>query len=184
MQGAIAVFEDLGAEVHEVEFLDPTEMLSDWFGVCAVQTARAHEETYPARKDEYGPALSEVIELGRSLSGVDYHRLLLRRADYRGRLEAMLADVDVMVIPAMGFITPTVDEVTRIDEEMILGLHKFTCPFPMAGVPTITMPAGFTSDNLPVAVQLVGPHFSEGTLVRAGHAFQSATDWHRRHPTL
>jgi len=184
VKGAIKVFEDLGAEVREINFPDPTEMLDDWFGVCAVQTALAHEETYPSRKDEYGPSLSEALDLGLGISGVEYQKLLLRRAAYRGRVEAAFADIDVMVIPVMGFTTPTLDQVAHIDEAMILGLHKFTCPFPMAGVPTITMPAGFAPGNLPVAVQLVGRHFDEATLVRAGHAFQGATDWHKRHPAL
>ena len=159
-------------------------MLDDWFGVCAVQAAFAHEGTYPARRDEYAPALSELLDLGHSLSGLDYHKLQLRRADYRGRLEAVLADIDFLVIPAMAFTTPSVELMHRVDEAMILGFHKFTCPFAMAGVPTITMPAAFTQESLPVAVQLVGRHFDEGLLLRAGHAFQCATDWHRRHPAL
>lgn len=53
----------------------------------------------------------------------------------------------------------------------------------MTGNPTITMPAGFSGD-LPLGVQLVGRHFDEALLVRAGHAYQSATDWHRRHPPV
>jgi amidase len=46
------------------------------------------------------------------------------------------------------------------------------------------MPGGFTASNLPIGFQLVGPQLSEALLVRAGVAFQSATDWNRRHPTL
>jgi amidase len=181
---AIGVLIGLGAELREIDFPDPTEILNDWFGVCAVQTARAHEATYPSRKAEYGQALSDLLELGNGLSGVEYQKLLLRRALFRGRVEAMFADVDLMVIPALAFITPAVDKVTKMDEAMILGLHQFTCPFPMTSNPTITMPAGFTPEQLPIAVQLVARHFDEGMLVRAGHAFQSATDWHRRHPGL
>ena len=128
--------------------------------------------------------LSEVIEQGQAMSGVEYQELLLRRAVYRGRLEATLSHLDAVVIPVMGFITPTLEQIEVIDEEMILGLHKFTCPFPMAGVPTISMPAGFSREGLPLAVQLVGSHFDEATLCRLAHAFQGATDWHRRHPPV
>jgi amidase len=52
----------------------------------------------------------------------------------------------------------------------------------MSGSPTITLPAGFDSRGLPIGVQLVGRHLSEDLLLRAGHAFQQATDWHMRHP--
>jgi amidase len=46
------------------------------------------------------------------------------------------------------------------------------------------MPCGFTANGLPVGFQLVGPHLSEDVLLRAGHAYQQATDWHTHHPSL
>ena len=54
----------------------------------------------------------------------------------------------------------------------------------MTGSPTITLPCGFTAAGMPMAFQFVGRHLEEEMLVRAGHAYQSATDWHRRHPVL
>ena len=54
----------------------------------------------------------------------------------------------------------------------------------MSGSPTITLPAGFTAAPTPLAIQLVGKHLGEATLVRAGRTFQRETDWHRRHPLL
>jgi len=61
---------------------------------------------------------------------------------------------------------------------------RFTTPFDMSGSPTITLPAGFTAIGLPLSFQLVGRHLDEALLVRAGHAYQQATDWHRKHPPL
>ena len=60
----------------------------------------------------------------------------------------------------------------------------FTTPFDMSDSPTITLPAGFTARGLPLSFQLVGRHLGEALLVRAGHAYQQATDWHRKHPPL
>ena len=51
-----------------------------------------------------------------------------------------------------------------------------------SGNPTITLPAGFTAKQTPVAIQLVSAHLNEATLVRAGSAFQRVTDWHSRVP--
>ena len=61
---------------------------------------------------------------------------------------------------------------------------RFTAPFNMSGRPTITLPVGFTREGLPLGVQLVGPHLREDLLVRAGRAFQNATDWHARRPPV
>jgi amidase len=57
------VLRDLGGVVVDTVFPDPTQIVLDWFTACAVQTAVAHEATYPARKSEYGPALSLWVAL-------------------------------------------------------------------------------------------------------------------------
>jgi amidase len=54
----------------------------------------------------------------------------------------------------------------------------------MTGSPTITLPGGFTGKGLPIAFQLVSRHMEEDLLLRAGHAFQLATDWHKRTPSI
>jgi amidase len=51
-------------------------------------------------------------------------------------------------------------------------------------MPTLTMNGGFDKRGAPIGFQLVGKHLSEDLLLRAGHAFQSITDWHTRHPAL
>jgi len=58
-----------------------------------------------------------------------------------------------------------------------------TLPTNISGIPAISVPCGFT-DGLPVGLQLMGPHLSEATLFRTGHAYQQATDWHTNHPML
>lgn len=60
-------------------------------------------------------------------------------------------------------------------------LLRFTAPFNFSGHPTLTLPCGFDSKGLPISFQLVGPHLSEDLLCRAGHAYQSLTDWHTKH---
>lgn len=181
---AIEVLRAEGAVVVEVAFPDPTQIVWDWFDVCAVQTALAHEATYPSRKAEYGPALAALIEQGRSRSGLDYERVLRRRADFRGRVQALFQTIDALATPVLAFPTPTSERMRSVDEEMIFGLHRFTCSFTMSGNPTITLPGGISDDGMPIAVQFVGRYFSEALLVRIGSAFQRATDWHRRRPNL
>jgi amidase len=80
--------------------------------------------------------------------------------------------------------SPTIADMARLSEdaEMLNALIRFTCPFDMTGSPTITLPCGFTDAGTPVAFQFVGRHLEEEMLVRAGYAYQTATDWHRRHP--
>jgi amidase len=181
---AVEVLRDLGGVVVDTVFPDPTQIVLDWFTACAVQTAVAHEATYPARKSEYGPALSALLELGRELSGIEYQRVILRRNEFRGRVQGLFQYIDMLAIPVLACPTPTIERMKTVDDKMISNLHRFTCPFTMSGNPTITIPNGFGGDGMPIAMQLVGRYFDEAALLRAAHAFQQATQWHCRHPEV
>lgn len=182
----ISVISLLGADLREVTFPNSEAMLEDWFHLCGIEVAVAHHATYPSRADEYGPGLKSLIELGRTQSALDYQRLVLRRLDFTGRVRALMQTIDLLLIPTTAMASPTDATMARLgeDPDLISGLLRFTCPFDMSGSPTITLPAGFTDKGTPIAFQFVAPHFGEETLVRAGWAFQQATDWHRRHPDL
>jgi amidase len=183
---ALQTVRDLGAEIREVKFPDVDQIIADWFPLCSVQTAVAHEATYPARKSEYGPSLSSFIDLSSGLSSLDYQKIILRRLSFRGRVAALFQDIDLLLVPAQSLASPTTAQLAHLGDnaEMLNALVRYTMPFDMSGSPTITLPCGFTDAGTPVAFQFVGRHLEEEMLVRAGHAYQTATDWHRQHPAL
>lgn len=154
--------------------------------MCAIETAVAHEATFPSRRDEYGAGLAGLIDLGHAQTGIGIQKILLRRADFGGRLRALFEHVDLLLIPTTATASPTVAQMAGLatDAELLSGLLRYTCPFDMSGSPTITLPGGFTEQGTPIAFQFVAAHFDESLLLRAGWAFQQATDWHRRHPAM
>jgi amidase len=186
VEDALTVIVSLGAEVRPVSFPDAEQIVADWIPYCAIETAVAHESTYPARRAEYGPGLAKLIDIGHGLSAMDYQKMILRRIDFRGRVAALFETIDLLVIPAQAFASPTIAKMSTLgqDPAMLAALLRFTCPFDLTGNPTITLPAGFSESGGPVAFQFVAAHFAEDLLCRAGHAYQQATDWHQRHPAL
>ena len=186
LDAAIATVKSLGGELRAVVFPDAAQVISDWFPLCGMEAAVVHETTYPARKADYGSGLAGLIELGRAQTGLDYQKIVLHRLDFSGRVKALFEDIDLLIAPATGIASPTMDRMSRMgeDAELISAVLRYTCPFDMTGSPTITLPGGFTEAGMPVGFQLIGRHFEEHLLVRAGWAFQQATDWHRRHPAL
>lgn len=186
MQQVIETVSALGASVREMAFPDTAQIVQDWVPLCAVETAVAHEATYPARRDEYGPGLAGLIDVGRALSAMEHQKLLLRRAEFTGRVRAFFEDVDLMLVPATAFAGLSWERMATFgeDAELFAGVLGYTCPFDTSGSPTLTLPGGFTAEGAPVGFQFVAPHFREDLLVRAGWAYQRATDWHRRHPAL
>ena len=186
MAEVIRVIREQGADIREIKFPDPEQTIADWFPLCGVETAVAHEATYPSRKAEYGPGLAGLIDLGLAQRGLDYQKITLRRAAFTGRVAALFQGIDLLLVPTTATASPTNAQLAGLanDAELLSGLLRYTCPFDMTGSPTITLPGGFTSQGTPIAFQFVARHFEEDLLVRAGWHYQQATDWHRRHPTL
>ena len=81
-----------------------------------------------------------------------------------------LADSDIAANPGFADFIATLGHCTR--------------PINYLGLPSLTLPCGFTANGLPTAFQLVGRPFDEATLYRAGHAYEKSTEWHTRHPDV
>jgi aspartyl-tRNA(Asn)/glutamyl-tRNA(Gln) amidotransferase subunit A len=90
---------------------------------------------------------------------------------------AAFEQVDLLIGPTTP--TPAFDIGAKIDDPITMYLNDiYTIGANLAGLPGLSMPCGFV-DGLPMGVQLIGPHFSEGRLLNAAHQYQQATDWHR-----
>ena len=132
--------------------------------------------------------MANLIETGRALRGTDYQKILLQRAAYTGRMRALMRQVDALLVPTTPIASPTVAQMHVSGQEYVdiwFAMMRYTAPLDMAGVPTITLPGGFLADaGTPIGFQFVGADFREDLIVRAAHAYQQATDWHRRRPDL
>lgn len=176
----------LGADIREVRFPAYEKLVSQWIPMCSVETAEAHQKTYPSRKNEYGLDLAQLIDQGHGLSGVEIAAIHHERLKFSGSLVALFRDIDLLLIPTMPVPIPTLTKMGEYgaDPNVLLSILRFTAVFDFSGSPTITLPMGMASDQMPLSMQLVGPHLSEDVLARAGHAFQSVTDWHTRRPPI
>lgn len=184
VEAARAVLSSLGARIRPVSFPSPYEALRGWFHICGSETAKVHAETYPSRAKDYHSGMAGLIEHGRTVSGETVAKAWVDRLEFSGRLAAAFEDVDLILIPTMTTPTPTLPELEEFgaDDDVLLQMIRYTAPFDLAGNPTIVLPAGFSSTNVPISLQLVGKHVCEHLLVNAGCAFQQATDWHLRRP--
>jgi amidase len=184
--GAAKTLKNAGAMLVEVELPELDEATLKWIPLCGLEAALAHEATFPSRRDEYGPDLADLIDLGRGLSGLELGKLQLVRARVKGEIERLLASLDLLLMPVMGVATPslaTMKAAGRTPQTTAARL-RYTAPFDMSGHPTLTLPGGVTSDGVPVGFQIVGRAFDEAGILAAGHAYQQATDWHLKRPPL
>lgn len=182
----VSTVKTLGGEIQGVRFPEVRTVVDDWQVNCGVEVAVAHAATFPRLAPQYGPALSRLIEIGRETSAMRYQEVLLNRAALRGKVNKLMDQIDLLIVPVQPFAAPTHDQLGALaqDPELNARLIQFTAPFNSTGHPAITLPCGATEDGMPIGFQFVARHGAESLLCRAGMAFQQASDWHRRHPPL
>ena len=194
---AAELLRGLGASLVDVTM--PDAPLGDWSTICSYEAARAHSATYPDRADEYGAYFGQFLENGTAVSDEAYEEARRRREVFNAQFEAMLETVDAMICPTVNTPIPLLDgmgydSIEAFGEALAaiaqgfnppLGsLTQFTIPADFAGTPTISLPCGFSPTGAPFSLQLVGRDLSEAVLCRIAHAYEQATDWHTRHPSV
>jgi amidase len=182
IRSALEAMVSLGAVVVAVRVPDIDAVAASYLPLSGVQTAVAHAETYPSKREHYGKALADIIDKGRSLSATEYHRFQLRLLNFRSQLHGLFKRVDILALPVLPFSIPTIWSLVDPTDDMIQSIVRFTAPFSMSGHPTINFPCGFAGNRGPISLQLVGAYFRELMLIRSACAFQRDTDWHTRRP--
>jgi amidase len=182
VKDAVDVLEDLGAVTKDVKFPSIDALLEYSMAMTMAEMAAHHEKTYPSQANRYGEWIRQGMEKGLSAKSIDIGKGIIERQKFRGAVVSFFNDIDAMVIPVFQKGTPTWTEVRDLNANNMNALMRFTSPFNATGVPTVTLPCGFTADGRPVAFQLVGRHESEATLLKIAHAYQQVTDWHTRRP--
>lgn len=184
LESTVETFRTLGAEVVDIELPPDQDLVQHWYEICTAQVALVHEASHRLHGSTYSLPLSRAIEHGLSMPAATLQRAYTYRQNFAGALDRILTQVDLIAVPAMPCAPPKFAEVEAMDNDTMFALHRFTSPFSMSGVPTVTFPCGTTGDGMPYAAQLVAPRLDEPTVLAAVHAFQLATAFHQSHPAL
>ncbi len=186
VESSLDTLRGLGAEVREVS-IPLAELAGAIFvGVADTEGAGARDEILRTRADELDQA-SRTRLLSASLVPFKvYNRATKARVLLRRQFMAALNDVDVLVSPTAPYPAPLHTALTARFESAedvrarFFFRRAYTGCYSLTALPAISIPGGFTSDGLPIGLQLGARPFAEGTLFRAAHAYEQATDWHTR----
>lgn len=144
-----------------------------------------HTTFSQVRATGFGDEVKRRILLGTYALSAGYHdkyylKALRVRTLIKQDFERAFKDVDVLITPTMPYPAFRLGE--KIDDPLSLYLADVdTVPINLAGVPSISVPCGF-SDGLPIGMQIIGKHFDEATILRAAYTFEENTDFHTRQP--
>ena len=201
MKAAIKKLEELGAKLEEVSLPHTPYSLAVYY-IIAPSEASANLARYDGvkygfsykgdtmwesmektRENGFGPEVKRRIMLGTYALSAGYYdawyvkaqkvRTLIRR-----EFDAVFEKYDALITPTSPTVPFKIGEKT--DDPLAMYLSDVcTLPINIAGVPGISIPAGFV-DGLPVGMQIIGKHFREETILRVAYAYEQATEWHKR----
>jgi aspartyl-tRNA(Asn)/glutamyl-tRNA(Gln) amidotransferase subunit A len=177
---ALGVLRSLGASVEDVAIPSIHDSMV-FMAIMLVEAFAYHERDLRERPDLYGDVLREKLMAGGLITGAEYAQAQRLRARLGEDMGAALSRVDVLATPTTPGPAPAF--ATVLDPEFPFARSNMG-PFNMAGLPALAVPCGFTEAGLPLSLQIAGRAFDEATVLRVGHAYEQATDWHRRHPPV
>jgi len=206
VQGALRVFESMGAQWEEISLphteyevaayylLSSSEASSNLarfdgvrYGVRAENPGNLLELYHRSRSEGFGPEVKRRIMLGTyALSSGYYDAYYLKAQRVRTLIKQDFDKAFERYDLIIGPTTPTTAFKLgeQIDDPLTMYLNDIlTIPVSLAGAPALSLPCGF-AEGLPVGLQIIGKPFDESTVLRAAHAYESQTDHHQRRPAL
>jgi aspartyl-tRNA(Asn)/glutamyl-tRNA(Gln) amidotransferase subunit A len=205
VQAAIGEYKKLGAQIVEISLpnsklaipcyyvLAPAEASSNLsrfdgarYGYRAKDYTDLLDMYCKTRAEGFGAEVKRRIMIGTYALSAGYYDAYYLKAQQLRRLiaqdfERAFESCDVIMGPATPTTAFKIGEKT--DDPVAMYLNDiYTVPINLAGLPGMSIPAGFAPDGLPVGLQLVGRYFDEARLLNVAHRYQQATDWHKRVP--
>ena len=189
VNAAVAHMGELGAEVEEISIpliADSAAISTTLIYVDATSVHRQGLRDHPEKYDHN----NRVRLLTGALVPAQAHQKAARlRQMLRNQILDALTRVDVLALPASSVQATSIPTEAGLSKNgkqdfltMLGGRRTYTSPFNVASVPALSINCGFTSDGLPVGLQLVGRPFDEPTVLRAAYSYEQATEWHTRRP--
>ena len=185
---AAGVLAELGAVVESCSI----PALNHCLGISsAILVTEAAETLFPHIRDcpdDIGADVRARLYLGAMTPAVDYIKAQRARAAYNEQLAEAMETYDLLMAPTAAIGAPGIDqefaEVGGRQENALSLMSRLTRAFNLTGQPTVSVPCGFTSDGMPIGMQLAGRMWEDSVVLRATHTYEFATEWHTRRPPI
>ena len=182
VEKAILFFRDLHAEIHEVKLEVSTDRT-----LSSAESYAYHEPFVASSPDLYQPATLARIKSGANTTAAATLRARRELEAARHSIRKVFDEVDILLTPTVPIPPPQIADLKAHPENLRpveLLMLRNTRPFNVWGIPAISIPCGFTSDDLPIGLQLAGPPWREDLVLQIAHAYEQATDWIARTPAV
>jgi aspartyl-tRNA(Asn)/glutamyl-tRNA(Gln) amidotransferase subunit A len=178
---AVDFFRKEGAEVRDITLSPAADYHAVGYLLMVTEAFTLHAPWMRQRFMDYGELFRDRVSLAATVSGPDIVQATRRRRVLCREMAAAMEDLDIIVSASQQGEAPRIDSVPKWAN---MEKPSFTMPFNVTGFPAISVCTGFGVGGLPVAMQLAGKPFTEPTLLRAAHAYETATPWRAKRPAM
>jgi aspartyl-tRNA(Asn)/glutamyl-tRNA(Gln) amidotransferase subunit A len=181
VDAAVAVLHGLGATIVPVKLSSLRNYTDCKTTLSIAELYSIHEHDLKTRPQDFGRILRKRVLPGALIRAEDYVQAQRWRTELAREQALVLKDVDAII--TAGALT-VADRADPNAPDRLVSSPSITMPFSVGGLPALAIPCGFSAaEGLPLSLQIAGAPFAEDTVLRIAHAYQQATDWHKRHPT-
>jgi len=186
---AIAQLGELGAAIQEIDIPLIAQSAAISTAVTYGDVSGVHREGIENSLHEYDYNIQLRLLTGAILPAQAHQKAVRLRHVLRQQILDALENVDVLVMPTSSIPASPIPEKAGVESkeaflEMLGGRRSFTAPFNLASVPALSINCGFTSEDLPVGLQIAGKPFDESMVFRVAYAYEQATNWNTRRPPV
>ena len=182
VDAAAEVLRGLGAVVEPVKLSSLRDYTDCKTTISSVELFAIHEHDLRTRPQDFGRILRNRVLPGALIRGEDYLEAQRWRTALAQEQAHALRRCDAFITAAALNVAERADP-NALDR--LVSAPSVTMPFSVGGLPAIAIPCGFgRAEGLPLSLQIAAAPFAESMVLRIAHAYQQATDWHRRHPNL
>jgi len=177
MEESLSTLEKLGADLEEVRIPWTAESVPALYVITFAEAASIHESDLRNRPQLYGQNTYHRLAQGLFFTAVEYVRAMrVREALIRGVQAIFDKGIDGLVYPVAPYPAYPATEFVELeyDDGRLTRLANLT------GLPSISVPCGFSRQDLPIGLQITGRAWGEETVFRVAHAYEQATPWHSR----
>jgi aspartyl-tRNA(Asn)/glutamyl-tRNA(Gln) amidotransferase subunit A len=189
VRSAIATLEAEGAILSEVDIPYADQMMAVEFAICFPEASEYHRRMLRETPGLYQPDVRASLEAGEMVPATRYIQALRVRQVMQRAWAKIYDGIDVMIAPATASAATPVGQETinwgqGVEEPIISTFVRYSAPANITGLPSISVPCGFTDGGLPVGFQAIARPFDEATAIRVCDAYQRMTDWGARRPAI
>jgi aspartyl-tRNA(Asn)/glutamyl-tRNA(Gln) amidotransferase subunit A len=176
----VDTIKSMDISVSDVHLSESDKIYDSWRPLRLGEAAEIHMKWLQTRSEDYGEDVRKMLMQGTEVSAVDYIRALKFRKDLMNEFVTLLQNLDVLIMPTTPITAPEFDEQTVVigDETLPIyqALSRNTIAFDSTGLPAVNVPAGFSSNDMPVGVQIVGAPFKEEKILSLAYAYEQIND--------